>query len=118
MGSQSAPEVVAEPEPAPEIIDDYEGDGMLLTLDGSSMEAFNASVERVGRHTTEDMYTNLVNAIDYLQLYTLEVRGKKDQLIKHLDGMTGYEVLEQVGWTQAPTPEKSAPISPAINDEA
>ena len=32
------------------IVDDYDGDGMELTLDGSSIEAFDASMARIKRH--------------------------------------------------------------------
>ena len=102
----TAPAEVAQAEPEPEIVDDYDGDGMLLTLDGSSMETWNASLARIGRHTHPPMFKTLNSAIDYLEVYDLRAKGKKENLIKLLDGMTGYEVIEQVGWT-LPEPKSS-----------
>ncbi len=89
-----------------EIVDDYEGDGLLLTLDGSSLEAFDASMARIKRHTDEASYKSLNGAIGYLLVYDLEARGKKEVLIAKLDGKTGYEVLDMVGWRK-PAPGKS-----------
>jgi len=92
--------------PEPEVIDDYEGDGMELTLDGSSIEAFDASMARIKRHTDEASYKSLDSAIGYLLVYDLEARGNKEILIGKLDGKTGYEVMGMVGWRKPP-PTKS-----------
>jgi len=86
----------------PEVIDTYEGDGMDIPLDGSSVEAFDASMARVKRHSTEASYTTLGNAIGYLLVYDLEVRRNKEKLAAKLDGLTGYEVIAKVGWRKPP----------------
>ncbi len=102
---QPATEVAPQAADA-EIVDDYDGDGLELTLDGSSMEAFDASMARIGRHTDEASYKSLTGAVGYLLVYDLEARGNKEILITKLDGKTGYEVLNMVGWRKA-APGKS-----------
>ena len=86
----------------PDVIDTYEGDGMELPLDGSSLDAWDASMARVKRHSTEASYTTLENAIDYLLVYDLEVRRDKEKLVAKLDGLTGYEVVARVKWRKPP----------------
>ena len=86
----------------PEVIDTYEGDGMELPLDGSSLDAWDASMARVKRHSTEASYTTLENAIDYLLVYDLEVQRDKEKLAAKLDGLTGYEVVDKVMWRKPP----------------
>lgn len=83
-------------------IDTYKGDGMELPLDGSNLDAWDASMARVKRHSTEASYTTLENAIDYLLVYDLEVRGDKEKLVAKLDGLTGYEVVDRVKWRKPP----------------
>jgi hypothetical protein len=90
----------------PEVSDTYEGDGMEIPLDGSSLEAFDASMARVKRHSTEANYTTLENAIEYLLVYDLEVKRNKEKLVAKLDGLTGKEVVSKVSWRRPP-PGKS-----------
>jgi len=97
-----APEQFADPE----VTDTYEGDGMEIPLDGTSLEAWDASMVRVKRHSTEASFTTLSNAIAYLLVYDLEVRRDKEKLVTKLDGLTGYEVVAKVGWRKPP-PGKS-----------
>ena len=109
--SETAPPVVSEQEAAipvevAVVEDDYDGDGLELTLDGSSMEAWDASMARIKRHTDEASYKSLEAAVGYLMVYDLASRRDKEKLIKNLDGMTGYEVLAKVGWRKPP-PGKS-----------
>jgi hypothetical protein len=98
QAAADAPVQVAKPE----VIDTYEGDGMEIPLDGSSLEAFDASMARVKRHSTEASYTTLNNAIEYLLVYDLEVRRNKEKLVAKLDGLTGYEIIAKVGWRKPP----------------
>ena len=86
----------------PEVIDTYKGDGMELPMDGSSLEAWDASMARVKRHATEASYTTLNNAITYLLVYDLEVRRNKEKLVAKLNGLTGYEIVAKVGWRKPP----------------
>ena len=105
-----APEQLAEPE----VIDTYEGDGMEIPLDGTSLEAWDASMARVKRHSTEASFTTLNNAIDYLLVYDLEVKRDKEKLVAKLDGLTGYEVVAKVGWRKPP-PGKSKAVKGAAD---
>ena len=105
-----APEQLADPE----VTDTYEGDGMDIPLDGSSMEAFDASMARVKRHSTGASYTTLENAIEYLLVYDLEVRRNKEKLVAKLDGLTGHEVIAKVGWRKPP-PGKSKAVKGAAD---
>lgn len=98
------PEPVAEPEPVVEI-EPWDGDGMEIPLDGSSMEAWNKSLARIEAHTDEDMFITLENAIDYLLVYDLASYKDMNKLIKRLDGQTGYEILGRVNWRK-PAPGK------------
>jgi len=106
----NAPDQLAEPE----VIDTYEGDGMDIPLDGSSLEAFDVSMARVKRHSTESSYITLENAIGYLLVYDLQVRRDKEKLVAKLDGLTGYEVVAKVGWRKPP-PGKSKAVKGAAD---
>jgi len=92
---------VEEPAAASEMeVEPWDGDGMKIPLDGSSMEAFDRSLARVKAHTTPKNYQALEGAIKYLLVYDLESYGDKNKLIKRLDGMTGEEVISNVKWWQ------------------
>lgn len=106
MGQQgpAAAGPAAAEEPAWEI-EPWEGDGLDIPLDGSSKEAWQRSLARVKAHTTEDDYGFLENAIEYLLVYDIAARGDMDRLIARLDGMTGYDIIEQVRWRK-PSPGK------------
>lgn len=97
-------EPVAEPKPVMEI-EPWDGDGMEIPLDGSSMEAWNRSMARVEAYSNEKTFITLENAIDYLMVYDLAAGGDKEKLIKRLDGLTGYEVLGRINWRK-PAPGK------------
>jgi len=88
------------PPPAAEAVEPWDGDGMDIPLDGSSLEAFEKSLARVEAHTSPSTYTTLVNAIDYLLLYDLSAKRDKAKLAANLDGATGREVIDKVRWTK------------------
>ena len=101
----TAPEPQA-PEPEPVIeVEPWEGDGMTIPMDGSSMDAWNYSLARVEAHTSEADFLSLTNAIEYLLLYDLGAQGKIERLIQRLDGLTGYEIVGRVAWRK-PAPGK------------
>ncbi|MGD8347474.1 MAG: hypothetical protein PVI83_09520 [Lysobacterales bacterium] len=81
-------------------VEPWDGDGMKIPLDGSSMEAWDRSMARVKAHTSPKSYQALEGAIKYLLIYDLESYGDKNKLIKRLDGMTGEEVISNVKWWQ------------------
>jgi hypothetical protein len=92
---------VDEPAAAAEIeVEPWDGDGMDIPLDGSSMEAFDRSLARVKAHTPPENYRALEGAIKYLLVYDIKSYGDKNKLIKRLDGMTGKEVISNVKWWQ------------------
>lgn len=90
-----------EPESPPEKVysfEPWEGDGMDIPLDGSSLEAFETSLARVEAHTTPDDYTTLRNAIEYLLVYDLSANRDRARLAANLDGLTPREVIAKVNW--------------------
>lgn len=107
--SSEKPAVKAEAEPEPVYeIEPWEGDGMTIPMDGSSMEAWNRSLARVKAHSKESTYTTLENAIEYLLMYDLKSYRDMNKLIERLDGLTGYEIIAKVGWRK-PAPGKGMP---------
>jgi hypothetical protein len=96
--SSTQPSAEATPAPTAEPIEPWDGDGMEIPLDGTSLEAFDKSLARVKAHTSPEAYTTLVNAIDYLLVYDLASKNNKATLAAHLDGMTGKQVVDQVKW--------------------
>ncbi len=92
-----------------EIAELYDGDGMKIPLDGTSLENFNASMELIKKHSTASSYKSLENAIQYLLIYDLEVRRDKEALAAKLNGVDGYDVKSRVGWRKPP-PAKSKAV--------
>jgi hypothetical protein len=88
------------------VVDDFEGDGMEIPLDGTSVETFDASLAMVKRHTEEANYITLQKAITYLLVYDLGAKRSREILASRLDGLNGYEVIDKVGWRK-PAPGKS-----------
>jgi hypothetical protein len=76
----------------------WEGDGMEIPLDGSSLEAFDTSLARVEAHTSPENYTTLLNAIEYLLFYDLSAGRDRTRLASNLDGLTPNEVIAKVHW--------------------
>jgi hypothetical protein len=92
--------------PEAETAESFESDGMEIPIDGSSLGAFEASLAEIKKHSNEADYTSLENAIGYLLVYDLAARRNREKLAASLDGLTGYEVMEKVGWRKPP-PGKS-----------
>lgn len=91
------PVAAAPAEPAP-AIEPWDGYGLEIPLDGSSMEAWKSSLLRVKAYSEPADYELLLSAIDYLLLYDLGAKGDMNVLITRLDGLTGYQVLSRVNW--------------------
>ena len=96
---EPTPEPIVE---VPEPVEPWDGDGMDIPLDGSSLEAFDRYMARVKAHTDPAHYRRLVNAIDYLMVYDLGAERDKATLVSRLDGLTGNEVVSKVGWQRKP----------------
>ena len=93
--NEPASESVVE---AVEPVEPWDGDGMDIPVDGSSLEAFDQYLARVKAHTDPAHYTTLVNAIDYLLVYDLGAKRDKAKLVSRLDGLTGHQVVDKVSW--------------------
>ena len=74
--------------------------GLDIVMDGSSLEAFEKSMEQVKETGTAVEYKSLTGAIDYLMLYDIGARRNMKTLASRLDGLTAYEVVERVKWRQ------------------
>jgi len=98
VNGEHATETATDATAEAEISDGYEGDGMKIPLDGSSVAAFEASMAKVKRNTTEQRYETLEKAVDYLLAYDLGAQGKKALLVERLNGLNGYEVIARTGW--------------------
>lgn len=81
--------------------------GMSLPFDGSSVRSFEKSLEAVRAQTTEEEFTTLQNALDYLLVYDLAARRDKKLLYQRLDGKTPSEVIEMVHWQTGERAKKS-----------
>lgn len=81
-------------------IEPWDGDGMEIPLDGTSLAAFERSLARVKAYTSPDNYATLVNAIDYLLVYDLRAKRDRAKLAADLNGLTGNQVLERVNWAK------------------
>ncbi len=75
-----------------------EATGLDIVMDGSSLEAFEKSLERVKETGSEEDYNGLKSALDYLLLYDLGSQRNRTKLAARLDGTTGYEIVERVKW--------------------
>lgn len=89
----------------PPPIEPWDGDGLEIPLDGTSLQAFDQSLIRVKAYSEPEQYQSLLKAIDYLMVYDLSARGDRAKLAANLNGLTGYEVLNKVGWRK-PAPGK------------
>jgi hypothetical protein len=78
---------------------------MELPLDGTSLEAFDASLAQVKSLSSPEDYKTLESAIDYLMMYDLGAGRDREKLAARLNGLTGYEVVARVNWRR-PAPGK------------
>ena len=100
---EAAPEVVEQE--AIEI-EPWDGAPMDIPLDGSSVEAFDASLARVKAYATPEQYEGLLMAIDYLLTYDLGAEKDYAKLTSRLDGQTPAEIWKRVNWRK-PAPGRS-----------
>lgn len=75
-----------------------EATGLEIIMDGSSLDAFEKSMERVKETGTEVEYKSLKSAIDYLLIYDIGARNDLERLAARLDGVTAEEVVSRVKW--------------------
>jgi len=73
-----------------------EATGLDIVLDGSSLAAFEKSLEDIKETSTTKEYSTLEKSIDYLLTYDLVAKRNKEKLAQRLDGMTGRQIIEKV----------------------
>jgi len=99
---QEAPETIAEEVAAVDAIDTAEvadsATGLDIVMDGSNLEAFEKSLEKVRQSGSEAEYASLQRAIKYLLVYDLGAKRDREKLAARLDGITGHEILARVQW--------------------
>ncbi len=72
--------------------------GLDIVMDGSSLEAFEKSMERVKETGPEGDYKTLEGAVEYLLFYDLGAQQNREKLAARLDGKTGHEIINKVKW--------------------
>jgi hypothetical protein len=70
--------------------------GLNIIMDGSSLEAYEQSLEKVRETGTEGEYQSLKDAFKYLLLFDLGAQGDPEILASRLNGLTGVEILSKV----------------------
>lgn len=72
--------------------------GLDIVMDGSSLEAFEKSLEKVRKTGSEADYKGLKAAFEYLLFYDLGAQRNREKLAARLDGTTGHEIIKRVRW--------------------
>lgn len=84
--------------PAEEAANNDLDPGMQIPVDGSSLEAFEASLATIKAQAKELNYISLEEAIKYLLVYDIGAQRDKAKLAKNLDGLTGDQIIDKVTW--------------------
>jgi hypothetical protein len=72
--------------------------GLDIVLDGSSLQAFDKSLEQIKETAPPAEYQSLEGAIDYLLVYDLGAQRSREKLAARLNGKTGNEIINKVHW--------------------
>jgi hypothetical protein len=72
----------------------WDGDGLDIPLDGSSLTAWDSSLARVKAHTTPEQYRTLESSLDYLLFYDFELKGDREKFAAKMDGLTAAEAID------------------------
>lgn len=80
--------------------------GMTVPVDGTSLEAFDASLAKIKGDSTASEYLTLTNAIDYLLVYDLQAKRDRTKLAALLNGQTGEQIIQQVEDRKRPSKAK------------
>lgn len=75
--------------------------GLDIVLDGSSLQAFDKSLEQIKETASPANYKSLEGAIDYLLVYDLGAQRSREKLAARLNGKTGNEVIGKVHWRKS-----------------
>jgi hypothetical protein len=82
--------------------------GMQIPVDGTSVEAFDASLAEIQEKTTASEYITLTNAIKYMMVYDLTAKRDRAKLAANLNGLTGEQIIDRVNWRRD-SPKTSTP---------
>jgi len=75
-----------------------EATGLDIAVDGSSLEAFEKSLEKIKETSSKVEYQSLEGALEYLMIYDLGAKRDREKLAARLDGSTGHEITKMVKW--------------------
>jgi len=82
---------------AAEESDEGEADSILnQPLDGSSVETFQAGLDRVEQEASEEEYRQLMSSISFLLFYDLGAKRDKATLYSRLNGKSPQQIIERV----------------------
>lgn len=70
--------------------------GLDIIMDGSSLEAYEKSLEKVRKTGSEADYESLKRAFKYLLFYDVGAQNNPETLAARLDGKTGHEIIAKV----------------------
>ena len=73
-----------------------EATGLDIVMDGSSLEAFERSMEEVRKTGGEKDYQSVKAGFEYLLVFDIGARNDPEILASRLDGLTGNEILSRV----------------------
>lgn len=71
-----------------------DGSGLQTIIDGTSAESFKDSLSWIAADTSAQQYTQLEQAIRFINSYDRRVLGNDERMREVLDGLTGEEVIE------------------------
>jgi hypothetical protein len=75
-----------------------EPSGLDIPMDGSSLEAWNQSMEKVKEVGGPKEYGQLQDAFDYLLMFDIGAKNDPATLASRLNGLTGNEILTRVAY--------------------
>ena len=99
--TKEAASIAAEKSTPAEAVDSAEAaeaTGLDIVMDGSSLQAFDKSLERVKETASPADYKTLEGALEYLLVYDLGAQRSREKLAARLDGTTGNEIISRVQW--------------------
>lgn len=72
-----------------------DGTGLDRPLDGTSIETFEAGLEKIREEAAPEDYKRLKSALQRLLFYDVGARNDRRLLYQRLDGMTGNQIIER-----------------------
>ena len=97
----AAVEAVSDEDKAGSEPEVQERPGMDIPMDGSSLEAWNASLEKVKEAGGPKAVGQIQDAFQYLLTFDLGARNDPALLASRLNGLTGSEIVKRVGYSRS-----------------